>query len=65
MRRETQALLEPFEHLPTEEERAFAEGVLRRALPFDSGPLAHEEIDAAAAALFESLEEENADPAAR
>jgi hypothetical protein len=33
--------------------------VLRRSLPFDSGPLEDEEIGAASAALFESLEEED------
>lgn len=65
MSRETQALLEAFEHLPAEEKRAFTEELLRRVLPFDSGPLADEEIGAAAAALFKSLEEEDADPAAR
>jgi hypothetical protein len=65
MSHETQALLEAFENLPAEEKRAFTEELLRRALPFDSGPLADEEIGAAAVALFESLEEEDADPAAR
>ncbi len=65
MRRETQALLEAFEHLPAEEKRVFTDEVLRRSLPFDSGPLADEEIGAASGALFESLDEEDADPAAR
>lgn len=41
MSRETQAPLEAFEHLPTEEKRAFTEEFLRRALPFDSGPERH------------------------
>jgi hypothetical protein len=53
MSRETQALLEAFEHLPAEEKRAFADEVLRRSLPFDSGPLSDEEIGAASAALWE------------
>jgi len=57
MSRETQALLEAFEHLPAEEKRAFTVEVLRRAAPFDSGPLSDEEIGGASAALFNSLEE--------
>ena len=58
-------LLEAFEHLRTEEKRVFAEEVLRRSLHFNSGPLADEEIGGASAALFRSLEEENANPTAR
>jgi hypothetical protein len=65
MSRETQALLEAFEHLPADEKRAFTGEVLRRSLPFDSGPIEDEEIDAASAALFELLDEEDADPTAR
>lgn len=65
MSRKSTALLEAYEALPTEEKRAFADEVLRRSLPFDSGPLENEEIGAASAALFESLEEEDADPGAR
>jgi len=56
MSRESQALLEAFEHLPAEEKRVLTDEILRRAPPFDSGPLADEEISAAAVALFESLE---------
>jgi hypothetical protein len=55
MSRETQALLEAFESLPAEEKRTFTEEVLRRATPFDSGPLADEEIGAASDALFDFL----------
>ena len=58
MSRDTQALLEAFEHLPPNEKRAFTEEVLRRSLPFDSGPLADEEIGAASDALWQSLEDE-------
>ncbi len=66
MTREATALLEAFETLPAEEKRAFADEILRRSVPFDSGPLADEEIGAASAALFESLDkEEDADPGAR
>jgi hypothetical protein len=55
MSRDTEALLDAFEHLPVEEKRAFTQEVLRRSLPFDSGPLEDEEIGAASAALFESV----------
>jgi hypothetical protein len=65
MSRDTQALLEAFEQLPAEEKRAFTEELLRRSLPFDSGPLDDKEIGAASAALFESLEEKDADSQAR
>jgi hypothetical protein len=65
MSSDTQALLEAFEHLPVQEKRAFTEEVLRRSLPFESGPLEDEEIGGASAALFESLEEEDGDPAPR
>jgi hypothetical protein len=65
MSRESQALLEAFEHLPPGEKCALADEILRRVLPFDSGPLADEEIGAAAAVLFQSLDEEDAGPTAR
>ena len=65
MSHETQLLLEAFEHLPEEEKRAFTKEVLRRSLPFDSGPLEDEELNAASAALFESLGEEDGDAAPR
>jgi len=65
MSRETRALLEAFDHLPAEEKRAFAAEVLRRSLPFDSDPLADEEIGAASAALWQSLDKEDDDASAR
>ena len=65
MSHETQALLEAFEQLPAEEKRVFTEELLRRLLPFDSGPLEDEEIGAASTALFASLEEKDGDPQAR
>ncbi len=49
---EMMTLIEAFQALPAEEKRAFADEVLRRSLPFDSGPLENEEIGAASAALF-------------
>jgi hypothetical protein len=65
MSRDTQALLDAFDHLPVEEKRAFTEEVLRRSLPFDSGALADEEIGAASDSLWHSLDEEDGDRAAR
>lgn len=65
MTAKTQELLEAFEHLPPEEKRAFTEEVLRRSLPFDSGPVSDEEIGAASSALFDSLDREDADPKTR
>jgi hypothetical protein len=65
MTRETTALLDAFEHLPAEEKRSFTEEVLRRSLPFESGPLEDAEIGAASTVLFQSLDEQDADPAAR
>jgi hypothetical protein len=57
---ETSALLEAFEALPANEKRSFTEEVLRRSLPFDSGPLTDDEIGAASDALFASLDREDA-----
>ena len=65
MSRESQALLEAFEHLPANEKCALADEILRRVLPFDSGPLADEEIGSAAAILSGSLDDEDAGPTAR
>lgn len=65
MSRETQTLLEAFEHLPAEEKRTFTQEVLRRSLPFDSGPLADEDVGSASAALFRSLDEDDAGSATR
>ena len=54
---DTQALLDAFDHLPADEKKAFAQEVLKRSLPFDSGPLSDEEIGEGSGCLFESLEE--------
>lgn len=51
-------LLQAFEALPEEEKRAFAAEVLRRALPFESGPLEDDETAHAADQLFAMLDEE-------
>ena len=51
-------LLEAFEALPDEEKRTFAHEVLRRSLPYDSGPLEDLEIGRASDTLFAALEDE-------
>jgi hypothetical protein len=56
MTQETKRLLEAFETLPTEEKQAFTHEILRRSLPFDSGPLADEGIAAASSRLIEFLD---------
>lgn len=57
MTRQTEELLEAFEQLPEEERPTFAQAVLRRVLPFESGPLTEGEIGAASDALFKSFDE--------
>ncbi len=59
-------LLDAFDALAPEEKQAFAVEILRRTrdLPFDSGPLADEEIGETGKALFAFLDrEEDAAPA--
>lgn len=56
MSRQTAQLLEEFEALPEEEKRIFTVEFLRRAVPFDSGPLDDEEIADAADQLLTTLE---------
>jgi len=56
MSRQTAQLLKDFEALPEEEKRVFTVEFLRRAVPFDSGPLDDSEIAAAADQLLASLE---------
>jgi hypothetical protein len=64
MSKQTAQLLDAFEALPEEEKRLFAVEVLRRAVPFDSGPLDDLETALAADQLFAGLEaaENDADP---
>ncbi len=71
MIRETQELLEAFEHLSAEEKRDFCLEILRRHVwfrfdsgssesePGDSGPLTDEEIGLASASLFAYLDGEH------
>jgi hypothetical protein len=52
MSNQTSQLLEAFEALPAEEKRIFTVEFLRRAIPFDSGPLEDEETARAADELL-------------
>ncbi len=61
MSRQTSQLLEAFDALPTEEQRAFTAEFLRRAIPFDSGPLEDDETARAADEIFSMLDAEEAD----
>jgi hypothetical protein len=56
MSRQTAQLLEAFEALPEDEKRVFTVEFLRRAVPFDSGPLDDLEIADAADQFLASLE---------
>jgi hypothetical protein len=58
MSRITSQLLEDYEALPEEEKRVFTAEFLRRALPFDSGPLEDEETARATDQLFAMLDAE-------
>ncbi len=55
---QTAQLLEAFDALPDEEKRLFTMEFLRRAIPFDSGPLDDEETAQAADRLFDELDAE-------
>lgn len=56
MSRQTAQLLKDFDVLPEEEKRVFTVELLRRAVPFDSGPLDDSEIADAADQLPADLE---------
>jgi len=58
MSKQTAQLLEAFEALPEQEKRIFTMELLRRAAPFDSGPLDDRETILAADQLFRKLETE-------
>ncbi len=58
MSRQTAQLLEAFEVLPEDEKRIFTAEFMRRAIPFDSGPLDDEETARAADELFAQLDTE-------
>ncbi len=65
MSRQTAELLDAFEALPDEEKRAFTAEFLKRAIPYDSGPLDDDETAAAADQLFAALDAEENDAGAR
>ncbi|MFN7544731.1 MAG: hypothetical protein ACK5TN_18275 [Acidobacteriota bacterium] len=54
-------MLEAFDSLPSQQQRAFTADFLRRAIPFDSGPLDDEESARAAEEIFNMLDAEKAD----
>ena len=58
MSRQTSQLLEAFEALPSEEQRAFTIEFLRRVIPFDSGPLDDDETAFAADEIFSMIDTE-------
>jgi hypothetical protein len=64
MSKQTAQLLEAFEALPEEEKRIFTVEFLRRAAPFDSGPLDDGETALAADQPLSDLEiqENDAEP---
>jgi hypothetical protein len=53
---QTAALLEAFDALPEDQKQVFTVEFLRRAVPFDSGPLDDSETADAADELLASLE---------
>jgi hypothetical protein len=65
MSRHTAQLLDAFEALPEEEKRIFTAEVLRRAVPFDSGPLDDQETAQAADEIFALIDTEEIDTGPR
>jgi hypothetical protein len=65
MSKQTAELLEAFEALAPDEKRIFTAEFLRRAIPFDSGPLEDEESAHAADSLFALFDAEENDTASR
>jgi hypothetical protein len=65
MSRHTAQLLEAFEALPEEEKRIFTAEVLRRAVPFDSGPLDDQETAHSADEILTLLDAEENDTSSR
>ena len=61
MSRQTAQLLEAFDSLEAEDKRTFTAEFLRRAIPFDSGPLDDSETAHAADSLFAMLDAEEND----
>ena len=65
MSKQTAQLLEAFEALPEEEKQVFTVEFLRRAIPFESGPLDDAETAQAADQLFAVLDAEEDDASSR
>jgi hypothetical protein len=65
MSTQTAQLLQAFEALPDDDKRVFTAEFLRRAIPFDSGPLDDQETARAADELFAQLDAEENDTRAR
>ena len=64
MSEQTVQLLDAFDALPAGDKQAFFVGIMRRTreLPFDSGPIADEEIGNAGKAIFALLDQEENAP---
>jgi hypothetical protein len=65
MSRQTVELLEAFEALPEDEKRIFTAEFLRRAVPFESGPLDDSETARAADQLFAMLDADEDEASSR
>lgn len=65
MSSQTAHLLDEFDALPEDEKRVFTAELLRRVIPFDSGPLENEETAQAADQLLTTLAADENDPGAR
>ena len=65
MSSQTADLLEAFEALPDEEKRTFTADFLRRAIPFNSGPLDDDETASATDELFALIDAEEDESGAR
>jgi hypothetical protein len=65
MSSQTAQLLDAFEALPEDEKRVFTAEFLRRAIPFDSGPIDDQETAHAADELFALLDTEENDTRSR
>ena len=61
MSKQTAQLLEAFDALPDEEKRVFTVEFLRRAIPFDSGPLGDAETALATDQLLGGLDADEND----
>ncbi len=60
MSQQSARLLDAFDALPSDDKQAFVVEILRRTreLPFDSGPIANEEIGEAGKAVFALLDQQ-------